>query len=101
MSSKLTEQEVRHVAKLARLNCTDEEVTLFTEQLGAILEYIDQLDELDTTNIEPLSHCLPVHNVLREDVPQPSLTNDQALANAPQRDGEFFAIPKVLNNSSA
>ena len=101
MSSKLTEQEVRHVAKLARLNCTDQEVTLFTEQLGAILEYIDQLDELDTTNIEPLAHCLPVHNVLREDVPQPSLTNDQALANAPQRDGEFFAIPKVLDDSSA
>ena len=98
MSSKLTEQEVRHVAKLARLNCTDEEVTLFTEQLGAILEYIDQLDELDTTNIEPLAHCLPVHNVLRDDIPQPSLTNDQALANAPQRDGEFFAIPKVLDD---
>jgi len=101
MSSKLTEQEVRHVAKLARLNCTDQEVTLFTEQLGAILEYIDQLDELDTTNIEPLAHCLPVHNVLREDVPQPSLTNDEALANAPHRDGEFFAIPKVLDDSSA
>lgn len=101
MSSKLTEKEVRHVAKLARLNCTDEEITLFTEQLGAILEYIDQLDELDTTNIEPLAHCLPVHNVFREDVPQPSLTNDQALKNAPQRDGEFFAIPKVLDDSSA
>ena len=87
MSEKLTEAKVRHVARLARLNCTDEEIALFTSQLGAILDYVAQLEELDTTDVEPLAHCLPVHNVFREDVVKPSLSNDEALANAPQRDG--------------
>ena len=101
MSSKLTEKEVRHVAKLARLKCTDQEIATFTHQLGDILEYIAQLQELDTSGVEPLTHCLPVHNVFREDVVQPSLDNEAALANAPQRDGKFFAVPKVLGDTSA
>jgi aspartyl-tRNA(Asn)/glutamyl-tRNA(Gln) amidotransferase subunit C len=101
MSEKLTEQQVRHVAKLARLNCSDEEITKFTSQLSAILEYVAQLEELDTTNVEPLAHCLPVHNVLRDDCIKPSLSNDDALKNAPQRDGEFFAVPKVLGEAGA
>ena len=101
MTEKLTEQEVRHVAKLARLKCTDEEIATLTSQLGAILGYFAQLEELDTTDVEPLAHCLPIHNVFREDEVQPSLSNDEALANAPQRDGEFFAVPKVLGDTSA
>jgi aspartyl-tRNA(Asn)/glutamyl-tRNA(Gln) amidotransferase subunit C len=101
MSEKLTEQEVRHVAKLARLKCTDEEIVTLTNQLGAILGYFAQLEELDTTDVEPLAHCLPIHNVFREDEIQPSLSNDEALANAPQRDGEFFAVPKVLGDANA
>jgi aspartyl-tRNA(Asn)/glutamyl-tRNA(Gln) amidotransferase subunit C len=101
MSSKLTEDQVRHVAKLARLKCTDEEITLFTHQLGAILDYVAQLEELDTKDVEPLAHCQPIHNVFREDIIKPSLTNDEALANAPQRDGEFFAVPKILEDASA
>lgn len=101
MSGKLNQEEVRHVAKLARLNISDDEVALFTEQLGSILEYVAQLDKVDTENIEPLAHALPIHNVLREDVVKPSLSNDEALANAPQRDGEFFAVPKVLGEGGA
>jgi len=101
MSERLTEQQVRQVAKLARLNCSDEEITLFTGQLSAILEYVAQLEELDTQGVEPLAHCLPVHNVLREDVVRPSLSNEEALKNAPQRDGEFFSVPKVLGEAGA
>ncbi|MBN1844322.1 MAG: Asp-tRNA(Asn)/Glu-tRNA(Gln) amidotransferase subunit GatC [Sedimentisphaerales bacterium] len=101
MSEKLTAEQVRHVAKLARLACTDEEIAEFTEQLAAILQYVGQLEQVDTADVEPLAHCLPVHNVFRRDEVRPSLTNDQALANAPQRDGEFFAVPKVLDDASA
>lgn len=101
MSEKLTEDQVRKVAKLARLNCSDEEIAAFTRQLGDILDYVAQLEELDTSEVEPLAHCLGVNNVLRDDVVRESLSNDQALDNAPHRDGEFFAIPKVLGDSSA
>ena len=101
MSEKLTEEQVRHVTKLARLKCSDDEIKEFTDQLGAILEYVAQLEEVDTENVEPLAHCLPVHNVFRQDEVKPSLSNDAALANAPQRDGEFFSVPKVLDDASA
>ena len=98
MSDKITEQQVRHVAKLARLKITDEQVKTFTPQLNAILTYIAQLEQLDTSNVEPLAHCLPVSNVLRDDTIKPSLSNADALANAPAKDGEFFTIPKVLSD---
>lgn len=101
MAERLSESDVRHVAKLARLKCSEEEIHLFTEQLGAVLDYVAQLEEVDTHDVEPLAHCLPVNNVFREDVPGASLSNDEALANAPQRDGEFFAVPKILGDSSA
>ena len=101
MSKKLTEEQVRHVAKLARLKCSDDEIKEFTGQLGAILEYVAQLEAVDTENVEPLAHCLPVHNVFRNDEIKPSLANDAALANAPQRDEGFFAVPKVLDDASA
>jgi len=101
VAEKLTEEQVRHVAKLARLKCTDDEIAAFTRQLGAILEYFGQLEQLDTTGVEPLAHCLAIHNVFRDDIARPSLSNDEALANAPQRDGEFFAVPKVLGEAGA
>ncbi len=101
MSEKLTEEQVRHVAKLARLKCSDDEIREFTGQLGAILEYVAQLEEVDTENVEPLAHCLPIHNVFRRDEVRTSLSSDEALANAPQRDEEFFAVPKVLDDASA
>ena len=101
MDGKLTQEQVRHVAKLARLKCTDEEIERFTGQLGAILEYVEQLAQVDTTGVEPLAHCLPVVNVLREDKPMQGLTSDEALANAPRRDDDFFAVPRILGDSSA
>ncbi len=97
----INESDVRHIAHLSRLNPTEDEVKLFATQLSAILEYVEQLKELDTTDVPPTAHALPVHNVFRPDEPHRSLTPDEALANAPARDGDFFAVPKVLEQDSA
>jgi len=100
MADEISEAEVRHISHLSRLNPSDEEVALFSEQLSAILVYMKQLDEVDTTDVPPTAHALPVHNVFRADEPIPGLSPDRALANAPQRDGHFFAVPKVLDSDS-
>ena len=100
MTKKIDEQQVRRVALLSRLELSDEEVAQFSSQLSDIIEYIEKLNELDTDDVEPLAHCLQVHNVLRQDTPRPSLTNDQALANAPQREDEYFKVPKILDDNS-
>jgi len=100
MSKKIDEQQVRNVAKLARLEMTDEEVARLSPELSAILEYIGKLSELDTENVEPLAHCLPVHNVVREDIPTASLDVEKALANAPARVDDYFKVPKVLDDAS-
>ena len=100
MAKKIDEAQVRRVALLSRLELSDEEVAQFSGQLSDIVEYIEKLNELDTDNVEPLAHCLPVHNVLREDIPRSSLTNDQALANAPEREDEYFKVPKILDDNS-
>ena len=100
MASKISEAEVRHVGHLSRLNPTDEEVQLFSEQLSEILAYVEQLNEVDTTDVQPTAHALSIRNVFREDVPTPGLTPDRALANAPRREGHFFAVPKVLDQDS-
>ncbi|OHB65650.1 MAG: asparaginyl/glutamyl-tRNA amidotransferase subunit C [Planctomycetes bacterium RBG_13_62_9] len=101
MQRKIDAQEVRKVAKLARLDLTDAEIEEFTGQLGAILEYVEKMNELDTTNVEPLAHCLPISNVFRVDEVRESLGVDKTLANASQRDGSFFKVPKILEDSSA
>ncbi|MHC4441452.1 MAG: Asp-tRNA(Asn)/Glu-tRNA(Gln) amidotransferase subunit GatC [Planctomycetota bacterium] len=100
MSSKIDESQVRHISHLARLNPSDEEVRLFSEQLSSILEYMNLLNEVDTDDVPPTAHALPVHNVFRIDEPGKSLDPDTALNNAPQRDGNFFAVPKVLDQDS-
>ena len=100
MPTKIDEAQVRRVALLSRLELSDQEVSQFSMQLSAIFEYIEKLNELDTENVEPLAHCLPVHNVLREDVPKPSLSNEAALANAPEREDEYFKVPKILDDNS-
>ncbi len=101
MSKPLTKEDVLKVAALSRLSLSDKEVDEMTCQLGAILNYVAQLETLDTENVEPLAHCLPIHNALREDVVKPSLSNEKALSNAPQTDDHFFAVPKVLGEGSA
>jgi aspartyl-tRNA(Asn)/glutamyl-tRNA(Gln) amidotransferase subunit C len=100
MAIRIDEAQVRKVAQLGRLELSDQEVRQFSGQLSAIVEYIEKLNELNTDGAEPLAHCLPVHNVLREDTPRPSLTNEQALANAPDREDVYFKVPKILDDHS-
>ena len=93
----LTGDQVRWVAHLARLECTPEELTLFTHQLSEVVDYVNRLQEIDTEGVEPLAHPLPLHNVFRADEPAPSLSADEALANAPDRRNNFFGVPAVLD----
>ena len=93
---KITMEMVEHVAKLARLEYSDAEKELLTKQLDAILTYVDKLGELDTKGVEPTSHVLPIKNVFKDDTPRPSLTPDEALANAPDRSGDFYRVPKII-----
>ena len=96
MPAKIDPDQVRRIARLARINLTTEELKQFASQLSDILNYVDQLSELNTDGVEPTTHPLKISNVFRQDQIGESLSNDQALANAPQRHGDFFAVPKVL-----
>jgi aspartyl-tRNA(Asn)/glutamyl-tRNA(Gln) amidotransferase subunit C len=89
--------EVRKVARLARLDLPDADLALMAKQLSAILQYVDQLSQLNTDGVEPLAHPLPIQNVFRDDEPRPSLPVDEALRNAPNRAGDYFAVPAVLD----
>jgi aspartyl-tRNA(Asn)/glutamyl-tRNA(Gln) amidotransferase subunit C len=100
LAQKIDQEQVRKVAKLSRLDLTEQEVQEFTGQLGAILEYVEKMNELDTSNVEPLAHCLPISNVFRQDCVKDSLGTEKVLANAPERDGAFFKVPKILDDSS-
>ena len=91
-------KDVEHVARLARLALTDAELETMREQLNGILAYIDKLNELDTANVEPTSHAVPMVNVMRDDVEAPCLPRDEALANAPDRSGEFFRVPRIIED---
>jgi aspartyl-tRNA(Asn)/glutamyl-tRNA(Gln) amidotransferase subunit C len=93
---KLTREEVARVAVLARLRLTPEEETEFTEQLGQILGYMDQLTRLDTSNVELFSQAANTVNALRDDRVTNPPDPDSLLANAPDRDGTFFKVPKIL-----
>ncbi|MGD0077278.1 MAG: Asp-tRNA(Asn)/Glu-tRNA(Gln) amidotransferase subunit GatC [Sedimentisphaerales bacterium] len=100
MDKRIDEAQVRKVAKLARLDLTDAEVAEFAGQLSAILDYVARMNELNTEGVEPLAHCLPISNVFREDIVKESLGTEKTLANAPQRDGSFFKVPKILEEPS-
>jgi aspartyl-tRNA(Asn)/glutamyl-tRNA(Gln) amidotransferase subunit C len=89
----ITRDEVLHVARLARLALTDEEVERLTAELGAILEAVSKVSELDLSDVPPTSHPLDLVNVWDEDEPRPSLPLDDAFANAPQREGDLFRVP--------
>jgi len=89
----ISRDEVLHVARLARLDLTDEEVERFGEQLDAILEAVGKVAELDLTAVQPTAHPLDLVNVWRDDEPRPSLTPDESLANAPDRSGDLFRVP--------
>ena len=100
MAEKIDEAQIRKVAKLSRLDLTEAEIREFTGQLSAILDYVEKMNELNTDNVEPLAHCLPVANVFREDFAKESLGTEKVLANAPQSEGEFFKVPKILDDTS-
>ncbi len=93
---KITVDMVEHVAELARLEFSGDEKELFARQLDAILTYVEKLNELDTTGVEPTSHVLPIKNVFKPDSVKPSLTPDEALLNAPERSGDFYRVPKII-----
>ena len=93
----LSLDEVRKVAKLARLDLPDADLLRTADQLNAILEYVDALQEVNTDGVEPLAHPLPLQNVFRADEPAPSLPVKDALANAPARHGDYFGVPAVFD----
>ena len=92
----MTAEEVAKVALLARLRLAPGELELFTGQLNAIVGFVEQLGELDTSGVEPLAHGVEVRNVFRDDAVGPSLPREKALANAPKRNAEGFLVPAVL-----
>lgn len=92
----ISREEVEHIAKLARLELTEEEKKRFGVELGKILEYFDQLKKLDIENVPPMTHAVPIENVLREDVIKPGLSTPEALQNAPEKKENYFQVPKVV-----
>ena len=100
MVDRIDERQVRHVAVLSRLKLSEGEVATFSRQLSAMLEYVEKLNELDTSDVEPTVHAVPISNVLRDDEPEEPMGVDEALANAPQREGSFYRVPKVLDQES-
>ena len=94
----VTLKDVEHIATLARLEFTDEEKAMFTHQLNSILAYVEQLNRLDTTNVEPLSHVIGLDEAYREDIVKPGVTQQDALRNAPAKTDKFFKVPKVIGD---
>ena len=96
MPAKIDPDQVRRIARLARINLTTDELDQFAGQLSDVLDYVDQLNELNTEGVEPTTHPLKISNVFRDDKAAQSLSSKEALANAPRKHGDFFAVPKVL-----
>ena len=92
----ITPDDVRQVARLARLSLDETKVPTLTAQLESILEYVNQIRRADVAGVEPMAHATPLRNVFREDVVEPSLPLEQVLQNAPETDGPFFKVPKVI-----
>ena len=96
----ITIKDVEHIAKLAKLEFTDAEKEKFTHQLNQILEYMEQMNKLDTSRVEPLSHVIELSNVFRIDEVKQGVSTEEALKNAPSKTEEFFKVPKVINEKS-
>lgn len=94
--SRISEEQVKHVAHLARLAITEEEAEKFTKQLGAIIEFAELLNELDTDNVEPTSHVLDMKNVMREDKAKPGLPVEEVLKNAPSHEYGQIKVPAII-----
>jgi aspartyl-tRNA(Asn)/glutamyl-tRNA(Gln) amidotransferase subunit C len=98
-SERITRADVEHVAQLARLALTDEELTSLTSELGAILDYAAEVSALDTDGVEPTAHPLPLVNVFRADVVEPGLPRDEVLAAAPAAEDGRFKVPRILGEA--
>lgn len=92
----LTPEEVTHIARLARVGLSQDEMSRFQDQLSQILDYFQRLQEADTENVPPTAHTLSMHNIMRDDEPRPSFDKEDILANAPQREGDLFRVRAVL-----
>ena len=93
---RISREDVQHVARLARLELSEPELVRMQDELSHILAYIDKLRSVDTTGVEPTSHAVPLTNVMREDEPRPSLPRAEMLANAPEAAGDFFRVPRII-----
>ncbi len=93
---KISQKDVEHVARLARLTIAPEELSALTEQMDAVLGYVDKLNQLDTDGIEPMAHAVPMSNAFREDDIKPSIGIERALQNAPAAGDNCFTVPKVI-----
>jgi aspartyl-tRNA(Asn)/glutamyl-tRNA(Gln) amidotransferase subunit C len=96
MPAPISRADVAHVARLARLELTDEELEQFTDQLGAVLDHARDVEALDTAGVPPTAHPLPLANVLRDDRVTPSLDREEVLAQAPEVEGDRFKVPRIL-----
>ena len=94
----VTVKDVEHVAVLARLSFSDEEKEKLTHELNEILQYMEQLNSIDTTKVEPLAHVIELQNVFRKDEVRPGVSREEALKNAPERSEKFFKVPKVIGD---
>ncbi|MDQ1392946.1 MAG: aspartyl-tRNA(Asn)/glutamyl-tRNA(Gln) amidotransferase subunit [Acidimicrobiaceae bacterium] len=99
MPARISRADVAHVARLARLDLTDDELERFTDQLGAVLEHARDVEALDTEGVPPTAHPLPLRNVLREDVVVASLDRDEVLAQAPEAEADRFKVPRILGDA--
>lgn len=95
---EISKEQVEHVARLARLEVSEDEKATFARQLSGILTYMDQIKELDTAGVEPTATVLPTDNVFRDDEVRPSLSQEKALANAPDQMDGFFRVPKIVED---
>ncbi|MCF6271393.1 MAG: Asp-tRNA(Asn)/Glu-tRNA(Gln) amidotransferase subunit GatC [Melioribacteraceae bacterium] len=95
----VTKNDVEHIAKLAKLEIKEDEINEFTSQLNQVLEYVDKLNELDTENVEPLSHPVEGENVFRDDILKNSISTDDALKNSASKTDEYFKVPKVIKSN--
>lgn len=95
---KITIETVEHVANLARLYLSEEEKKEMANTLSSILDYMDKLNELDTTNVPPTAHIIPIKNVFREDVVKESLPREEVLKNAPEKERGFFKVPRIIED---
>jgi aspartyl-tRNA(Asn)/glutamyl-tRNA(Gln) amidotransferase subunit C len=99
VAERISRDDVAHVAKLARLELTDDELELFTGQLADVLDHANDVAALDTSGVAPTAHPLPLSNVFRDDIPRPCLDREEVLAQAPEAEGGRFRVPRILGEA--